>query len=237
MDYLDWTLPTPEENLVCEEVLLDACERTGREVLRFWELPQPCVVAGYGNRGFEDVDLEACRQMDIPVLARHSGGGTVLLGHGSLNYALVLTRTEQGPLEDIRSTNTFIMERLRRVMSRILGGAVTVEGHSDLALSDRKFSGNAQYRRRGAVLFHGTLMLDADIGLIDRVLRMPPRAPDYRRERGHREFLTNIGCQSREVKDALREEFQAGFTSSGPDAEEIRRLAAERFSPSGGRRR
>ena len=37
MKYFDFTLPTPAENLACDEALLEACERGGDEILRFWE--------------------------------------------------------------------------------------------------------------------------------------------------------------------------------------------------------
>ena len=38
MKLLDLTLPSPAENLACDEALLDWCENgEGEEVLRFWE--------------------------------------------------------------------------------------------------------------------------------------------------------------------------------------------------------
>jgi len=37
MNYLDLTLPSPEENLACDEALLELCdEGLGDEVLRVW---------------------------------------------------------------------------------------------------------------------------------------------------------------------------------------------------------
>ena len=70
---------TPEENLACDEVLLDLCERGGGdELLRFWALPQYFVVVGYANKASTEVDLPLCRQLGIPVLRRCTGGGTVL---------------------------------------------------------------------------------------------------------------------------------------------------------------
>ena len=38
MQLLDLTFPTPEENLACDEALLEMCEQGyDREILRFWE--------------------------------------------------------------------------------------------------------------------------------------------------------------------------------------------------------
>ena len=37
MKQLDLTLPSPAENLACDEALLDWCEENGgEEILRFW---------------------------------------------------------------------------------------------------------------------------------------------------------------------------------------------------------
>ncbi len=45
MKLCDLTLATPEENLACDEVLLDLCEAGGSdELLRLWALPQYFVV-------------------------------------------------------------------------------------------------------------------------------------------------------------------------------------------------
>jgi len=66
------------------------------------------------------------------------------------------------------------------------------EGTSDVAVGDRKISGNAQARRWGAVLVHGTLLVDFNHDLADAVLRHPPREPSYRRGRSHRDFLVTL---------------------------------------------
>ena len=66
------------------------------------------------------------------------------------------------------------------------------EGTSDVAVGDRKISGNAQARRWRALLVHGTLLVDFDHDLAETVLKHPPREPAYRRGRGHRDFLVTL---------------------------------------------
>ena len=62
MKYLDLTFPSPEENLACDEALIDQCEVLGGPgVLRFWESQRYFVVVGYSNRNASEVNLEACR--------------------------------------------------------------------------------------------------------------------------------------------------------------------------------
>jgi lipoate-protein ligase A len=67
MHLLDLTLPTPAENLACDEALLDLCEEGGAgEVLRFWEPREYFVVVGYANKVASEVNVNACRGLVQP---------------------------------------------------------------------------------------------------------------------------------------------------------------------------
>lgn len=229
---LDLSLPTPAENLACDEALLDlAEEQGGSPVLRFWESSVPVVVLGYANKVAEEVNLEQCRELGVPVLRRCSGGGTVVQGPGCLNYSVVLSMDESPDLQSITGTNQFVMGRTRAALSHALGRTVSIEGHTDLAVGDLKFSGNAQRRKRSWLLFHGTVLLaEFELGLVSRVLRQPPRQPDYRRQRGHEDFVTRLSLNRVAVKDALRAEWDAVATSAEVPLDRIRVLVANRYS-------
>jgi lipoate-protein ligase A len=232
MTYFDLSLPTPAENLACDEALLDAAEEQGGPpVLRFWESSTPFVVLGYANKVAEEVNLEQCREIGVPVLRRCSGGGTVVQGPGCLNYSVILSMGESPELQSITGTNQFVMGRTRDALGRALGRSVSIEGHTDLAVGDLKFSGNAQRRKRSWLLFHGTVLLaEFELGLIPRVLRQPPRQPDYRRQRGHEEFVTRLSLNRVAVKEALRAEWKAVATSPEVPLDRIRDLVANRYS-------
>ena len=122
MKHLDLTLPTPAENLACDEALLDFCEEGfADELLRFWEPQQPFVVVGYANKIATEVNTTACAAKKIPIFRRCSGGGTVVQMSGGLNYSLILRITEGGPLHNITSANHFIMEKNRAALSALKG--------------------------------------------------------------------------------------------------------------------
>lgn len=216
MEYLDRTLETPEANLAFEEGLLAECVKTGREFLHVWEPPSPSVIAGYSNPRFEGIDVALCRSLGIPVLRRSSGGGAVVIGPGCLNYSLILAIPARGALSTISGTNAFIMSRLERAMAEVSEEEVRVAGQTDLVIGNRKFSGNAQRRRREALLFHGTVMLGMDIDLIERTLDVPFRAPAYRRGRSHVAFLRNLRVSGQDLKSALRSEFHTVRGASVP---------------------
>src|SRR5688572_29608059 len=108
MKYLDLTLPTPAENLACDEALLDFCEQTGgSEILRVWQPADYFVVVGYANKVELEVNSEYCRAKQIPILRRCSGGGAVVQGPGCLNYSLILNFANNRLLQTIPRTNRF----------------------------------------------------------------------------------------------------------------------------------
>ncbi len=202
MHFIDTSFPTPEQNLAADEFLLDQ----EQEVLRFWEPNSYFVVLGHSNKIKAEV-----KSTEIPVFRRVSGGGCVLQGPGCLNYALVLDSSRPG-LEKIDSTNRAIMEKNRNALLLLLPD-VQIQGVSDLTLHNLKFSGNAQRRKHRFILFHGTFLLTMDLTMVEKVLNMPEKQPDYRKNRPHGGFIANVPVESAAIKDCLKTEWQA----SGPD--------------------
>ena len=226
----DLTRPTPAENLAGDEALLNACERNGGAALRFWESPAPFVVVGYGNEVAREVDRGACAADGVPVLRRCSGGGTVLQGPGCLNYALVLDIASDAALASVSGANGFILHRTAAALAGLLGEPVERCGDTDLVWRGRKFSGNAQRRRRTHLLFHGTLLLSFDLPLVAKYLPPPSRQPDYRQTRPHGEFIANLPLAPVLVKQALAEAWQASVAPGTWPEAETQRLVRERYA-------
>ena len=226
MKILDHSFNSPEENLACDEALLDESEETdGAESLRFWSSNRYFAVLGYSNAWKEELRGRGL----VPAFRRCSGGGTVLQGPGCLNYSLILKIRAGGPLEGIRSTNTHVMEKQRQALSGLLGTRVFVQGHTDLTLDGLKFSGNSQRRKKRRLLFHGTFLLNFDLACIERWLKMPPKQPAYREGRAHAAFLCNLKLEEDKVKQALKKAWEAQGTLSAP-VERTQRLVKERYS-------
>jgi lipoate---protein ligase len=239
MKWLDLTLPSPAENLACDEALLDWCEDgKGGETLRFWESPEFFVVVGYANKIANEVNITECEKCGIPILRRCSGGGTVLQGPGCLNYALVLHITNDGPLRTIGQSNRFIMERNRAAIESLFFKSeirnskfeISVCGHTDLAVGGRKFSGNSQRRRKKFLLFHGTFLLDFKLSLIGELLQMPSKQPDYRQNRNHDKFLMNLKIPADRLKNTLIKAWNATGELCDFPKQEFHKLAVEKYS-------
>ena len=233
MRLLDLSFDSPEENLACDEAILEECEEGGGAgVLRFWESPCYFVVVGYTGKLSEEVNLSACRERQIPVLRRCSGGGTVVQGKGCLNYSLIAPIAEGESLTGLAKTNCAVMQANARALTRALGAAstpATLRGVTDLAVGDLKFSGNAQRRKRKFFLFHGTFLLGFDLSLIPQILREPKVQPEYRAQRSHEKFITNLSIPAQNVKEALIEEWKASGVLPAPRAR-IAKLVEEKYA-------
>jgi lipoate---protein ligase len=231
VNLLDLTLRTPAENLACDEALLDAAE-TGEigEVLRFWESPDRFVVLGYSCPIDKEVNLDACAAHGIPVLRRCSGGGTVVQGPGCLNYTLILRIAGEGQFANVTTTNAHIMQRHAEALSHLLHRQIEVRGISDLTLGDKKFSGNAQRRKRQYLLFHGTFLVNFQLPLIAQLLHPPVRQPDYRAQRHHRDFLTNLSAATGSIKSAIRSCWKPEGLLTHIPLRELHALVAERYT-------
>lgn len=227
MKLLDYTHALPALNLALDEALLEAAEAgAGGEVLRLWELDTFAVVVGSGGSVQIDVNRQACEADGIPILRRSSGGGTVVLGPRCLCFSLVLSYDHAPRLNEIPASNRYVLGRVVRALSPVVTAAV--EGTSDLAASGVKFSGNSQQRKRRFFLHHGTLLCGFDLGRVSRYLNAPERQPDYRRDRAHAEFVTNLPVGVEEAKRLLVAEWQPD-SECAPPLERASELVAEKY--------
>lgn len=231
MKFIDVTFPAPEQNLACDEALLEYCEEVAdEEILRIWEPRKDFVVLGYSRSIEADTYLNNCLADQVPVLRRYSGGGTVLQSPGVLNFALILRIPDSGPLSTIRGTNLAILERHRHALQSFASGPIEHQGATDLSIYGMKFSGNAQRRRTHCLLFHGTFLYSMDITRIERYLRMPSQQPAYREHRAHGEFLMNLTAAPSAIARGLREEWGAWQEFDHVPTQEIERIVKERYS-------
>jgi len=232
MKILDLTLETPEENLACDEALLDQAE-SGKsdEVLRFWESPKYFIVLGMSNTLKGNVHVQNCQEDHLPILRRVSGGGTVLQGAGCFNYTLILNLKNRSEIQGIKETNGYVMKKHTQALSSILGN-VEFKGDSDLSVCSLKFSGNAQRRKKSFCLFHGTFLLNMDFQYIEKYLTIPEKEPVYRNHRPHKEFLTNLSLSNDQIKQILIHAWSAKGVFEPIPLKDIQELVRSKYSTS-----
>jgi len=208
----DLTLPTPAENVVLDEALLDFAEQGSAdlEILRIWEASSPLVVVGRSSRIDAEVDTGYCEKRGVPVVGRSSGGAAIVAGPGCLMYAVVLSHRLRPELKDITRAHRFVLDRLASAIStrgvaveRAGTSDLVIRGRGDVAEGLRKFSGNSLRVKRTHLLYHGTLLYEFELPLIADCLRTPPRQPEYRGARPHLDFVTNLPLSKEQLIEAL----------------------------------
>jgi lipoate-protein ligase A len=197
--------------------------------LRLWEPADPLVVVGRSSRVADEVNVEACQSANVPILRRSSGGAAIVTGPGCLMYSVVLRYDGRQHLRLIDQAHAHVLGVIGSAVARFVPG-VERRGTSDLAIGDRKFSGNSLRCKREHLLYHGTLLYDLDLTLIERLVRMPPRMPEYRGGRRHDEFVMNLGTPRNQIAAALKAAFGASDTLRAWPREATERLVARRYS-------
>lgn len=228
MHYCNIILPTAAANLALDEALLLEAEAGGPEVLRLWQSPHYAVVLGAGGKWADEADGDACQRDAVPILRRSSGGGTVLIGPGCLCYSLVLRFDRDPALGDLHASYCHILKTMCEAL-RPFAPDIACAGISDLAVGGRKVAGNAQQRKRTHLLHHGTLLCDFDLRMLERCLRHPPRAPEYRGGRAHAEFVMNLNAHAEAVEQRLRSVWRAHEELSAIPSRTVEMLLSEKY--------
>jgi len=231
MRLIDLTLPTPGENLALDEALLEEAEAAPEpaETLRLWEPTEPLVVLGRSSRIATEVHVEECRKRQIPILRRSSGGAAIVTGPGCLMYAVVLSYRLRPQLQSLDETHRFVLQTLATGLEHLAPG-IQRAGTSDLAIDNRKFSGNSVRCKRGHLLYHGTLLYDFTLELVGECLGRPPREPEYRQSRPHESFVTNLRASAVELRDDLIAAWGATTGVGGWPRERVAQLVESKYS-------
>jgi lipoate---protein ligase len=231
MQALDLTLPSAAENLALDEAMLEEAEAdlAVGETLRLWEPHAPMVVVGRSSQVDVEVHIDACRELGIPVLRRPSGGAAVVAGPGCLMYSLVLSYRLRPHLRSLSAAHNCILDTMAAALAPLAPGVQRC-GTSDLAIGELKFSGNSARCRREHLLYHGTLLYDFPLGLIDRCLAMPPRMPEYRGGRPHGRFVTNLPLAAATIRQALLTAWDARQSREHWPEERTAKLVAKKYS-------
>lgn len=159
-------------NMGLDEALLESvAEGRSEPVLRLYTWEPAAITIGYFQSMAAEVDLEAARAAGVDALRRVTGGGAVF--HASeITYSLVVPEGHALAPADILESYGRICGGLVEGLS-LLGVEAAFAPINDIVAGGRKVSGNAQTRKRGCLLQHGTLLLDVDPERMFSLLKVP----------------------------------------------------------------
>ena len=152
-------------NMAIDEVLM----KGSRFNLRLYGWEPPAVTVGYFQSINDFVNVEECNKLGILYTRRISGGGSVLHMY-EITYSVTGSKSVLGkwPEESFERVLEFVIAALKT-----LGINARREGVNDIVVNRKKISGNAQARKDDRVLQHGTIIVDVNKELMDRVLKIP----------------------------------------------------------------
>jgi lipoate-protein ligase A len=200
-----------------EAILRARSEGRAPNTIRLYRWRPSAVSIGYFQSLEEEVDLEACQRMGVDVVRRLTGGGAVYHDHdGEITYSLIAPETDPKVPRDIPESYRVICGCLVRALGH-LGLKAEFRPINDILVGGRKVSGNAQTRRLGVVLQHGTVLIECDVRKMFTVLKVSEEKIRDKLIRTAEERVTSIrrelGRQVSfgEVREALIKGFEEGL--------------------------
>lgn len=167
-------------HMAVDELLLQcALKGDSPPALRFYTWSSPTLSIGYAQRFRETPLLHACQERALPFVRRPTGGRGVL-HHHELTYSIALPPSHDlarsSVLSCYRGISLAIIDGLRSLgigaeifpaRGRNGNGGYCFSSPSifEIGFQGRKLVGSAQCRHGGAVLQHGSILLDLDLPL------------------------------------------------------------------------
>lgn len=211
--------------MAIDEALMARARRTGEAVLRVYGWSQPTLSLGRNQRAAGLYDERALALREIGVVRRPTGG-RALLHHREVTYSVTAPCAPSGTLlAEYARINALLSSALAALGVPVVVATPSTRAATpsaepcfaepatgELTVNGRKLVGSAQWRERGALLQHGSILVDDDqssiVGLMREPVHAPPAPATLRDALGRAPVLA-------EVADAL---FGAVRSLADPDA-------------------
>jgi len=187
--------------------------------VRFYGWSPPAISIGYFQSLLEEVDISACERAGVDYVRRITGGGAVF-HEKELTYSIVVPESHPKIPKNILKSYGRICGAVMKGLSQ-LGIKSEYAPINDILTGGKKISGNAQTRKRGTVLQHGTVLMDVDVDTMFSLLKVPNEKIKDKLITDVKQRVTSIQhCLEKEVsfqkvaaamKVGFEEEFQIEF--------------------------
>ncbi|MHA2261176.1 MAG: lipoyl protein ligase domain-containing protein [Candidatus Thorarchaeota archaeon] len=173
---LDTGVLSGAENMALDDVVLE-CRAEGLtpNTFRFLQFNPSTALVGYHQSVEQEIRTEYVKRNRVDVNRRITGGGAILFTPTCLGWEGFAEKKSPG-ISDLRWD-------LERLAEMVCSGAVSglerlgVEAEfrpkNDIEVNGRKISGTGGTERGDAFLYQGTLLVDFDVDLMLRSLRIP----------------------------------------------------------------
>lgn len=206
-------------------------------VIRFYRWEPSAVSVGTFQSMEKEVNITKCDELGINYVRRITGGGAVYHDfYGEITYSVIapLKLFPKGIRESYRSICDWIISGLE-----LMGITSQFVPINDIIADGKKISGNAQTRKGGALLQHGTVLYDVDVKSMFSVLNISKEKISDKDVKAAEERVTSVSRYSKKGIEGLYEALLEGFTKGkefrmdGLSASELKKaneLAASVYS-------
>ncbi len=192
-----------------------ALARLGGEGLILIEPETPFVSLGVFDDAATTVDLDYCRAHGLPVMRRQTGGGMVLLGPRQVFYTLVVKRPHRPIPARVNDAYGHLSQAPISVY-RELGIETRLRPINDIVtLAGRKIAGQGAGDINGRFCFVGSILLDFDVDLMHRIVKLPSEALRAPLKAAITDHLTSVARE----------------TGAHPDVSFVKDCLAKAFAP------
>ncbi|XP_059642408.1 uncharacterized protein LOC132284332 [Cornus florida] len=149
----------------------------------------PTIVMGMSGKPPELLELGPILRDQVPVIRRFTGGGTVIVDHGTIFVTLICNKDD---VPDVQPYPRPIMAWSGLLYNEVFQGIGDFKlRENDYVFGQRKFGGNAQSITKNRWIHHTSFLWDYEARNM-AYLKLPTRAPEYRLARSHMEFVCRM---------------------------------------------
>lgn len=149
----------------------------------------PTIVMGISGKPSELIEIKPILRDGIPVIKRFTGGGTVIVDHGTIFASIICNKDSIPALQPYPRP---IMSWTEQLYGKVFNGFGDFRlRENDYVFDTRKFGGNAQSIIKNRWIHHTSFLWDFDVKNMG-YLKLPKRTPEYRSARDHVEFLCRM---------------------------------------------
>lgn len=132
-------------------------------VIMLWQADKT-VMLGNNQVASAEVELDFAKESGINIVRRSSGGGAIYTDMGTVLYTVIEPVTD-----DIKSNREAVAGEIIEALGK-MGVSAVREGRNDILIDGCKISGFAQYTSGEHVCTHGSLLFNADLDTLTKVL-------------------------------------------------------------------
>lgn len=184
MLYIQSEKTDPHYNLALEQYVFDSM-KAGESCFMLWQNDNTIVVGKHQNT-VEEINAAYVEEKGITVARRLSGGGAVYHDLGNLCFTFITEAAAEKAFDF-----AFFCQPVAQALAS-MGVTVEISGRNDMTIDGKKFSGNAQYMKRGRVMHHGTILYDSDLDVAAQALNVSSDKIESKGIKSVRSRITNI---------------------------------------------